>query len=249
MKYSTIILFLLLVTPALSAQNQEEAQIEDISEEGKPNEEGLNRIFNANTAPMQTLTHGGAFYVSNPSPLVELDPKIAYYRTEWEPLVIRLVTGKTTELTGRYRLLDQKFEIQTDDGIYEIYSTMVAEAQLGNDYFIVQSNFGETQISQVYFRGTAHMLLGEHTADLKDPPTQNMFDTSDAKRTLKRKRSLYIRYADGVKIELKNKKQIMTILRIYKGSEGAAFIKKNKLDLKDPTDLTKLMTYLEGDNG
>jgi len=249
MKYSVVFFLLLFFISPLVTRAQENVSEEDISGQAKPNEEGLNRIFNANSSPTQTLTHGGAFYVSNPSPLVELDPKLAYYRTEWEPLIIRLVTGETTELTGRYRLLDQKFEIKTDDGIYEIYSTMVAEAQLGDDYFLVQTNFGEPSIHQVYYRGEEYMLLGEHTAVLKDPPSQNMFDTRDAKQTLKRAETVYLRYPDGIKVELKNKKQTLTVLRVYKGSAEAAYVKKHKIDLKVAMDIAKLLTFMNNNDG
>lgn len=238
-------LLLLLAVYSLGAQDETETEEEDLTEENVSLNEGMDRLFNIDKDPMQTFGKGGAVYVSNPSPLIELDPELAYYRTEWEPLILRLVTGKTTELTGRYRLVDQKFEIKTDDGIYEIYSTMLAEAQLGEDYFFVQANYGDANIYQVYFRSDDYMLLGEHVAELQEPKEQNMFDTREAKRTLKRKRTLYLRYPEGVKVELKNKKQTMTMLRIYKGSKEASFIKREKIDLKNTTDLVKLLTFME----
>jgi hypothetical protein len=96
----------------------------DMTEQVQANDRSLNDMFNRQN-PIPSLQGGGAFYVSNPPPAIELDPKIAYYRTESDTLVLKMMTGKTVELTGRYRIFDQKFEIKTAEGIFEMRSNLV----------------------------------------------------------------------------------------------------------------------------
>ncbi|WP_020568876.1 hypothetical protein [Neolewinella persica] len=228
----------------LSAAYCQEEKLEDISEQTSATDESKRSFINDN-APVNRLIKGGAFYVSTPPPLMELDPKKAYYRTEWDSLVLRLVTGGTVELEGRYRLLDQKFEIKTDDGIYEIYNTMVAEAQLGDDYFAVFRDKLGMKIFQVYYRSTNHSLIGHHSSEWQDPPNKNMFDTREAKRTLKKKQQLFIAFEGGTKEAIRNRGQLMDLLGINKKSPAGKFVKQEKIDSDNPADVVRLLQFVD----
>jgi hypothetical protein len=231
----------LLVSTSARCQ---EVERKDISQQTTATDESTRSFIN-NNASVNNLIGGGAFYVSTPPPLMELDPKKAYYRTEWDRLLLRLVTGGTVELEGRYRLLDQKFEINTDDGIYEIYNTMVAEAQLGDDYFVIFPDNQKMKIFQVYYRSSNYSLIGHHSAEWQDPPSKNMFDTREAKRTLKKKRQLFIAYAGGTRSAIRSKRQMIDLLGIAKNSRAAKFIKREKIDSNNPQGVLRLLQFID----
>ncbi|MEM1359674.1 MAG: hypothetical protein AAGF89_15835 [Bacteroidota bacterium] len=224
------------------AQEETEPVNEDVAKQSSAKDESKRSMVN-NIAVNSVLSNGGAFYVSNPPPLMELDPEKAYLRTEWEPLVVRLMNGKTSELTGRYRLLDQKFEIKVDGELYEIYSTMISAARLGDDEFVLLPEANGTKIYQVHFQGEDYQLWSHHWADWQEPKSQNMFDTSDAKKTLKRDEDLLLLHPGG-RDKVKNKKQLQQLLGLQKNGKEMKYVKNMRLDLRKGSDVTKLLEYM-----
>lgn len=214
--------------------------------QAEPNDRSINDMFNRQN-PTAALQAGGAFYVSNPPPSIELDPKKAYFRTEWDTLVIRMMTGNTVELTGRYRVFDQKFEVKANGGIYVMSNSAIMEVQLGNDYFKVLKTYAGEDIVQVYCKTPDYSFAGMHTAELEEPKTKNMFDTSEDIAKLKRKNTLLLIQSDGLRVPLKNKKQVLLMLGVYKGSPAMQYLKKEKLDMAVPADVVKLIQFIEAE--
>lgn len=250
MKFSSgliLFLFCFCACTGLKAQEVPVADEDsDMTDQVQMNDRYLNDMFNRQS-PSEALQAGGAFYVSNPPPSIELDPKKAYYRTEWDTLVIRMMTGNTVELTGRYRIFDQKFEVKTNGGIYEMSNSAIAEVQLGSDYFKVLKTYVGEDIIQVYCKTPEYSFAGMHSVELEDPKTKNMFDTSEDVVKLKRKNTLMLITADNLRVPLKNKKQVLLMLGVYKGSPAMQYLKKQKLDMAVPADVVELIQFIESE--
>ncbi|OAV43732.1 hypothetical protein [Lewinella sp. 4G2] len=235
------LLFLICICLTFSLAAQEKENL-DLREEVRPNSRATNDMFNRQDASA-ALQSGGTFYASAPPATLELTPETAYLRPEWEELVIRTTTNETATVQGRYRLIDQKFEIKDGEDIYEIYTTMVREAQLGDDYFVVQSEGAEMVIYQVLYRDTDNQVLIKHTAEWQDPPQKNMFDTSEAVRKLKKRQITYLA-SNGRLIRADKKKDVLAALDLGQNQAAYAYFKKNRLNPKDEQDLIQLLTYI-----
>lgn len=246
---SRLILFVFILCACISLQAQEVPPVDEDSNttaQTEPNDRSINDMFNRQN-PTAALQAGGAFYVSNPPPSIELDPKKAYFRTEWDTLVIRMMTGNTVELTGRYRVFDQKFEVKANGEIYVMSNSAIMEVQLGNDYFRVLKTYAGEDIVQVYCKTPDYSFAGMHTAELEEPKTKNMFDTSEDISKLKRKNTLLLIQSDGLRVPLKNKKQVLLMLGVYKGAPAMQYLKKEKLDMAVPADVVKLIQFIEAE--
>lgn len=242
MRRHYLFLLLFLLTAGLMAQEGTEESNQDVSSQSTSKDESKRSMVN-NLAVNSVLSNGGAFYVSNPPPLMELDPEKAYLRTDWETLVVRLMDGKTSELIGRYRLVDQKFEIKVDGELYEIYSTMISAAKLGEDNFVLLPEASGTKIYQVHYQGEDYQLWSHHTSDWQEPEKQNMFDTRDAKRTLKKEEKLLLLHPEG-RDQVKNKKQLLQMLKLEKNGREMKYAKNMRLDLHKGADVAKLLVYM-----
>ncbi len=234
MKFAFLLLACLIATAGF-------AQTTDNTEEVDPNDRTRNEMFNRQN-PSAALQAGSAFYVSNPSPLVELDTEKAYFRQEWEELIIRTHDGKTATLQGRYRIVDQKFEIQREDGIYELYNTVIKEAQLGDAYFVLLPTGAGIEVYEVHYRNDRDYVLTHHSTDWIEPKKHSMFDTSESKRTLKRKVEVFLMMAHG-KFPVENKRTVVAVLGIGKSDPAMQYIKDEKLNMKDPNDIAKFLQY------
>jgi len=235
---SIIYLFLLLplfTTPLI-------AQVEDLSQQAKEKDLGKRTMLN-NGGANQALIKGGAFFVSNPPPALELDPHKAYFRTEWDSLVVRLMDGRTAKLMGRYRVIDQKFEINEDGEIYEIFSSLISKAKLGDDNFVLLPDGAGTKIYQLHFKGGDYRLWSHHRTEWNEPEKQTMFDTREVKKTMRREEDIYLLYPGGQDL-IKNRKELIKALGIAKGGPELKYAKKAGLDLRKVAGIKDLLVFM-----
>ena len=219
------------------------AQTDDLTDQDAANDRTKNDMFNRQD-PSAALQAGGAFYVSNPAIRSEIDVNKAYLRTGWEDLIVRMIDGNTATVRGRYRIVDQRFEIKQDDGIYEMRNNLVREAQLGEDYFVMLPFQNEMTIFQVHYRDSTYNILTHHYTEWKEPGEQKLYDTSERKRTLKRKETQYLLTPFEI-LEADKKQAVLNILMIRKGMPAYDHVRRQKWDVRKTEDLATLLEYLE----
>ncbi|CAH1001813.1 hypothetical protein LEM8419_02720 [Neolewinella maritima] len=225
------------------AQNQ----TTDLSSQTEPNDKTRQAMFNLQD-PSAALTAGGAFYVSNPTFAYEIDPKKAYLNPTFQPLSIVLLNGQEYELPGRIRLIDQKVEVQMDDKVYDLDNQKVqaiidAQGRVFVSGFDPTGRIKGTHLYEVAFAGADRRLLVNHSTVWEDPPQQNMFDTSEQRKTLKSVTRTYLVVGSNG-LEINRLSDLADVLGLSKRSEGMQFAKRNRLR-NETADYVDLLQFIE----
>ncbi|MEL6393909.1 MAG: hypothetical protein AAFR97_14265, partial [Bacteroidota bacterium] len=193
------------------------------------------------------LIGGGAYYVSNPAPTYELDPELIYFDAEWQEGRVELLDGDVYRADLRYRVLDQKFEVLVEGEAYELDNNQIARVDIADAYFILMvdplNRLNGRHIHQLHFIGGDMQILEQHEADWQDPPEQNMFDTREQHRTVKRT-STTVFGQDGQFNVLRNNRSLTRLLGLAKGSDAMDFVRSRRLQLKEAADAARLLSFL-----
>ena len=226
---------------------QAQQSIKDLSKQDEADDRSKESMFNAvNTNA--TLTGGGAFYVSNPPPLYEVDTEKAYFNADFAPLIVILQNGDEYELPGRVRLIDQKIEVEVDGEMYDL-DNRVIQAVIDFDDRVFVAGFDPagrikgTHLYEVIYAYGNRRLLVNHGTVWEDPPQRNMFDTQEARKTLKRIERVYL--IDGPRsTEIDRLADLLNALSLDRGSRGGQYVKRERLK-NEVVDYVALLEFLE----
>lgn len=241
-RWSFTLLSLLLVF-SLAAQEDKEEKVEETTQKDFSRKAMMNdgRVENA-------LVSGGAYYISNPAPTYEIDMNLVYHQAAWQASTIELLDGSTFTAKARYRVLDQKFEVLVDGEAYELDNARLLKITVGDQRFALLPDFQLKEpgrlIYQVHYRNENREVLERHHAKWQDPPQQNMFDTREQHRTVRRSAETYFRDGGEV-IQLKNNKELVKILGLPKKGDAADYIKAKGLKLQHAADAAELLNFLD----
>ncbi|WP_420459714.1 hypothetical protein [Neolewinella sp.] len=220
----------------------------DLTEQPLFKDQSRQTMFNTARDPNAALTSGGAFYISNPTPLYEVDAEKAYLSSNFEVLTVILQNGDEYELPGRVRLIDQKIEVKIEGGVYDLDNQVVQAVIDAKDRIFVAGfdpvgRIKGTQLYEVVYANADRRLLINHSTVWEDPPQQNMFDTREAHKTLKRTERVYL--IDGPRsTEIDRLADVLNALYLDRGSRGAQYAKRERLR-NEVADYVALLRFLE----
>lgn len=248
MRLITFTLLLLLPLFAFS-QEAESKEKEEREEAANLKDETRKGMFNdTRNGVVGALVAGGSYYVSNPSPTYEVDVKLAYHNPNWQMATVRMINGETYETKGRYRVIDQSFEVLHEGEAYELKKQQLQGITIGKDRFLMMPDplfkRSGAVIYQLHYNSADYQLLEYHNAEWQEPQKQNMFDTREQHRTIKLSEELVIR-ANGRFQRIKSQGDAIKIFGIGKKSVASKYIKKNKLKLNQAADLVQFLEYLD----
>ncbi|PPK88849.1 hypothetical protein CLV84_1822 [Neolewinella xylanilytica] len=239
-----VVCFMVLVfSPAVRGQDE----TTDLTNQADVKDGTRQAMFNLQN-PNAALTAGGAFYVSNPALAYEIDAEIAYLNTEFVPFTIVLKDGQAFELPARIRLIDQKVEVKMEASVYELDNPAIQSITDGKGRQFVPG-FDPTgrskgiQWYEIAFSGAHNRLLIQERTEWKDPPPKNMFDTSEARKTLKRDTRYYL-VADKGNVEIDKMKDLLAGLAEEESEAAAKYVRKERLK-NEREDYIALLAYLE----
>lgn len=243
MKLLSLLALLLTVSYPLNGQSTSN----DVSKQAEIKDQSRESMFNNGNANA-VLTGGGAFYVSNPPPLYEVDLEKAYLNPEFQNLTIQLVDGKEYTLPGRIRLTDQRIEVRMEDGIYDLDNRMLKTVLTPEETTYIASfdpsgKIKGTHLYEVAFEGEDRKLLINRSAEWQDPPRQNMFDTSEPHKTLKSVERTYL-ISDGKVEEIHRMFDLLNALSLGRKSEEAKFVRQYKLK-NNEEDYVRLLAFIQ----
>lgn len=241
---------LILLAYSLSAQQQAgKPELEDRVEATNARDDSRKAMLNSNTVdPTGALMSGSAFYISNPSPTYEVDMNLAYHNPEWQLATVRLVTGDLYEIKGRYRIIDQQFEVLHEGVAYELKKDQLQRVVIGEANFLMMPDpllkKRGAHIYQRHYASKSYQVLEYHGAQWQDPPEQNMFDTREQHRTIKEKKELILS-TGGAFFLIKRNKDVLKALGLSKKSAAANFIRRENLKVSEVDELVTFLEYLE----
>lgn len=246
MKNLILLAFCLLFTLPLFAQDEEQ-KTDDVVEETLIADQSRQSFFN-DPNNMNSLSNNGAFYVSNPSPSYKVDVKKAYHNPEWQTTEVRMINGDKYEIKGRYRVIDQAFEVLHKGEAYELKKQQLQSLLIGEDRFLMMPDpmlkRRGAVIYQLHYASSAYQLIEYHGAQWQEPKETNMFDTSEKHRTIKPMKELILR-SKGEFVKVKSHNEAIRALGIDKKSIQDKYLKKNKLKLNRSADLVQFLEYLD----
>lgn len=238
-------LFVLCAFNAIAPQADE--QVENKLSETKMNNQSRESLLN-DGGSMNTLNNGGAFFISNPSPSYKVDVKLAYHNPEWQTTEVRMINGDKYKIKGRYRVIDQAFEVLHEGEAYELKKQQLQSVLIGEDRFLMMPDpmlkKRGAVIYQLHYTSGAYQLIEYHGAQWQEPKEQNMFDTSEQHRTIKPMKELILR-TKGEFVKVKTHGEALRSLGVDKKSVQAKYAKKNKLKLNRSADLIQFLEYLD----
>lgn len=240
---------LLFIIPALIfAVGLRSQKVTDLSTQTRSSIQQKEAILNNNTNPNAILAGGGAFYISNPAPLYKVDVEKAYVDPHFQDLQVILVDGQEHTLPGRVRLIDQKVEVEMEDGVYELDNRMIKAIvdTKGRVYvpgFDPTGRIKGTQLYEVAFAGRENRLLIHHAAEWQDPPPQTMFDTQEQRRTLKSVDRVYV-VGNNTGAEIKRMNDLLKFLRLGKETDAGRYVKRQRLQ-NEIADYALLLKFVE----
>ncbi len=220
----------------------------DLTDQAQMKDRSRQTMFNTTRDPNAALTRGGAFYVSNPTPLYEVDAEKAYLDSEFRSLTVILQNGEEYDLPGRVRLIDQKIEVKVNGEVYDLDNQVVKAVIDSEDRVFVAAfdpvgRIKGTQLYEVAYLNADRRLLVNHGTVWEDPPRQNMFDTREAHKTLKRMERVYL--IDGPRsTEIDRLADVLNALYLDRGSRGAQYAKREGLR-NEVADYVALLRFLE----
>ena len=239
-----LLCFLLISSVPAVAQN---TQPTDNSAHVKDKDRATQEFLN-NAGTEAALINGGAFYVSNPPPLYKLDVEKAYLDKEFRKMHVVFRNGDAADINGRIRTIDQKIELMREGGVYELRDNYVEYLTTHDSltYLFLLDPMKRSKGWGIYeraFAGEDYQLLVYNTAEWKDPPKQNMFDTSDAERTLDPKQKVYLQWKDGKTYEIKNIRGLVLALGTDNVKRSDGIRRRFKLR-NNVADYVQLLTAL-----
>jgi hypothetical protein len=161
---------------------------------------------------------------------------------------VRLVNGDTYEIKGRYRIIDQQFEVLHNGEAYELKKDQLHRIIIGEADFLMMPDpllkKRGAHIYQRHYASKSYQLLEYHGAQWQDPPEQNMFDTREQHRTIKEMKELILRN-DGNFFLIKKNRDVFNALGISKKSAAANFARRQNLKVSEIDDLVTFLEYLE----
>ena len=245
MRICQLIIVQLMVLVSFTVVAQNEAT--DLTKQPEPNDQTRRAMFNLQN-PSVALTSGGAFYVSNPAKDFEVDTKKAYLNPAFETFTVILQNGEEYELPARVRLIDQKIEVKVDGEVYDLDNQVVqavidAEDRVFVSGFDPSGRIKGTHLYEVVYANGDRRLLVNHGTVWEDPPQRNMFDTSEARKTLKRTQRVY--FIDGPRsTEIDRLADVLNALSLDRGSRGAHYAKRERLR-NEVADYVALLRFME----
>ena len=244
MKTRNLIIIQTMMFVSLAAVGQTEAK--DLTKQPEPNDQTRQAMFNLQN-PSVALTSGGAFYVSNPAKDFEVDIDKVYLNPAFDTFTVILQNGEEYELPGRVRLIDQKVEVKVDNEVYDL-DNQVVQAVIDAEDRIFISGFDPigrikgTHLYEVAYADADRRLLVNHGTVWEDPPQRNMFDTSEARKTLKRTQRVYL--IDGARsAEIDRLADLFNALSLDRGSRGVQYAKSERLR-NEVADYVALLRFL-----
>ncbi|PHI20640.1 hypothetical protein CEQ90_06170 [Lewinellaceae bacterium SD302] len=247
MKNLLIFAFSLLLPFSLFSQEKKatETNVEETVMKDNSRKAFLNQTGGTTEA---NLVNGGAFYLSNPSPTYKIEVEKAYHKPEWQKSTVRMVNGNSYGIQGRYRVIDQAFEVLHQGEAYELKKEQLQSVTIGEDRFLMMPDpmlkKRGAVIYQLHYTSGAYQLIEYHGAQWQEPKEQNMFDTSEQHRTIKPMKELILR-TKGEFVKIKNHGEALRSLGVDKKSVQAKYAKKNKLKLNRSADLIQFLEYLD----
>lgn len=206
-----------------------------------------NDMFNRQN-PSTALQAGGAFYVPNPSPVYRVDVEKAYLTKDFVPITAYLVDGQEHSTNGRLRLLDQKWEIVVEGGVFDLDNRVVQRVVTadGRTFVHALDLLGRIRGIQSYEevgQGAGSKLFVHHRADWEEPKEQNMFDTADPERTLKRREIMVLVTESDGNHEVKKWRDVVAVIAPDRAAEAKKFAKQHKLR-NDPAGVARVLEHL-----
>lgn len=250
-RYVQLITLVLITCSLFAQQKTEKQEVEDKLEDTNLQDNSVKAMMNSNTVdPTGSLMSGAAFYISNPSPAYKVDMELAYHNPAWQVASVRLITGDAYEIKGRYRIIDQQFEVLHKGEAYELKKDQLQRIVIGEDDFILMPDpmlkKRGAQIYQRHYASKSYQLIEHHGAQWQDPPEQNMFDTREQHRTIKEMKELLLR-ANGDFFLIKKNRDVFDALGIAKKSAAANYVRRENLKITDAEDLVKFLQHLDGE--
>ena len=216
----------------------------DLTQQANFNDRTRESMFNQQN-PSGVLSAGGAFYVSNPPPAYEVDPQKAYLDPEFTELKVVLVDGSVHKVPGRIRIIDQQVEIKIDGEVFELDRQVVSRFSDQHGRTFVAAFDPTRRIDGIHLYRVAHAdetyrLLVNEAGKWEDPPQQNMFDTSEPRRTLSSVTRYYLVGPDGAE-EIDNFRELCRAL----GQDKSGRVKDLQREKKGEGDEALYVALLE----
>ena len=241
------IVYLLLLCPVVAFTQTRDSTTRDLSTQAQLRDQSREAMFNTARDPNAALTAGGAFYVSNPTPLYEVDAEKAYLDPAFEPLTIILQSGEEYDLPGRIRLVDQKIEVEVEGEIYDLDNQVLKAVITPQDRVYISAfdpvgRIKGAQIYEVVFAHEDRRLLVNQSTMWEDPPQQNMFDTREVHRTLKRITRVYL--VDGSRsTEINRLSDLLDALGLDRSSRAGQYARREGLK-NEAADYVALLNFV-----
>lgn len=171
-----------------------------------------------------------------------------YLNEEFSPSLVTINDTTTYNAMLRYNAYSDEIEMKNDDKITALFKRPYISAKIGDStYEILDYTTADNQNKTGYF--VVIRTNGSHKFYRKDykifKPGKQAASTykKDTAPTFEDRRDYYVLLENNANLRgLKLKKKSITEL-LGKESELNSFIKKNKLDLKNESDLVKLFRY------
>ncbi len=207
----------------------------------------LSDLRNANDAAIKTISPNRGLI--EPS---KLNPRMAdlqkiYYNIDYQDGVLNMTTGDLLSAKMRYRLFGQIMEVEYQGGTYAMDLNMVKAFSIGTADFallpdLLKKKMGRL-IYQVHFASEETLLLQQHWTEEDFRDKLNNVPTADS-QLLRRSDDLVLSI-NGSIVQVISHKIALAALAIDKKSPAAAYVKANKLKLRQAEDLAQLLAYMQ----
>jgi hypothetical protein len=192
-------------------------------------------------ATLDNFAAGGGGY---PAYFYFGDPGGMYLDPQWSPGLVAVKDGEGMEALLRYNIYHQKVEAITEADTFAFAKPGELDwVMIGDRKFIFSSYLrNDLEVANTWFEvlceGECDLLLRHYIkyrlADGDDDPTNDQMYKMEA---------YYSRKKDESGMRLSPTRKDIPLVLLDHQEELAAYLKENKLNLKDQDDLVKLFTY------
>lgn len=209
-------------------------------------QDDLSAIRSANDAAIKAISPNRGLI--EPS---KLNPRMAdlqklYYNIDYQKGVLSMTTGDLLAANMRYRLFGQIMEVEYQGGTYAMDLNMVKAFSIGTADFALLPDLLKKKpgrlIYEVHFANEQTLLLQQHWTEEDFRDKLNNVPTADSQ--LLRRGDDLVLSLDGRILQISNHKTALAALGIEPKSAAAAYVKANKLKLRQAADLAELLAYL-----
>jgi len=146
----------------------------------------------------------------------------------------------------RYNAYSDGIEMKTENGVITLLKRSYLKARIGGKFYLIESYMVNGAIRKTYFvelsQGKARLLLKQGKKFVEARSASSSY-TKDQPAKFEDERTYYIitEGNPGIEVRLKNK-EILQALPDHK-KELQAFVKSNKLKMKNEGDVIQVLTY------